>query len=44
MHNRYVLSLIKAGWLVECFGFNDPLRQYSSLYRASLREGQRKGK
>ena len=22
------------GWLVGCFGFNDPLRQYFSLYRA----------
>ena len=27
-------------WLVGCFGFNDPLRQYFSLYRAvSQREG-----
>ena len=24
------------GWLVGCFGFNGPLRQYFSLYRASL--------
>ena len=22
------------GWLVGCFGFNGPLRQYFSLYRA----------
>ena len=30
------------GWLVGCFGFNDPLRQYFSLYRAvSQREGER---
>ena len=30
------------GWLVGCFGFNGPLRQYFSLYRAvSLREGER---
>ena len=30
------------GWLVGCFGFNGPLRQYFSLYRAvSQREGDR---
>ena len=30
------------GWLVGCFGFNGPLRQYFSLYRAvSQREGAR---
>ena len=29
-------------WLVGCFGFNSPLRQYFSLYRAiSQREGER---
>ena len=29
-------------WLVGCFGFNGPLRQYFSLYRAvSQREGDR---
>ena len=29
------------GWLVGCFGFNGPLRQYFSLYRAvSQREGR----
>ena len=33
------------GWLVGCFGFNDPLRQYFSLYRAvSQREGETKDK
>ena len=33
------------GWLVGCFGFNDPLRQYFSLYRAvSQREGEREEK
>ena len=33
------------GWLVGCFGFNGPLRQYFSLYRAvSQREGERKEK
>ena len=32
----------KDGWLVGCFGFNGPLRQYFSLYRAvSQREGER---
>ena len=31
------------GWLVGCFGFNGPLRQYFSLYRTvSQREGERK--
>ena len=30
------------GWLVGCFGFNGPLRQYFSLYRAvPKREGER---
>ena len=30
------------GWLVDCFEFNDPLRQYFSLYRVvSQREGER---
>ena len=30
-------------WLVGCFGFNGPLRQYFSLYRAvSQREGEEK--
>ena len=24
------------GWLVCCFGFNGPLRQYFSLYRADI--------
>ena len=33
------------GWLVGCFGFNGPLRQYFSLYRAvSQRGGERKQK
>ena len=32
-------------WLVGCFGFNGPLRQYFSLYRAvSQREGERREK
>ena len=36
----YLLYLY--GWLVGCFGFNGPLRQYFSLYRAvSQREGER---
>ena len=30
------------GWLVGCFGFNGPLRQYFSLYWAvSQREGEK---
>ena len=33
---------VGAGWLVGCFGFNGPLRQYFSLYGAvSQREGDR---
>ena len=40
MHQHYIY-----GWLVGCFGFNGPLRQYFSLYRAvSQREGERKEK
>ena len=32
----------KLVWLAGCFGFNGPLRQYFSLYRAaSQREGER---
>ena len=32
-------------WLVGCFGFNGPFRQYFSLYRAvSQREGEREKK
>ena len=31
-----------SGWLVGCFGFNGPLRQYFSLYRTiSQREGEK---
>ena len=34
-------GVVNVGWLVD-FGFNGPLRQYFSLYRAvSLREGER---
>ena len=34
--------LLQQSWLVGCFGFNGPLRQYFSLYRAvSQREGER---
>ena len=34
--------LLGTDWLVGCFGFNGPLRQYFSLYRAvSQREGER---
>ena len=35
----------KVAWMVGCFGFNGPLRQYFSLYRAvSQREGERREK
>ena len=38
-------SLGNGDWFVGCFGFNGPLRQYFSLYRAvSQREGERKEK
>ena len=45
--NFKVLSLTENSfcWLVGCFGFNGPLRQYFSLYRAvSQREGEREEK
>ena len=35
--------LQSVGWLVGCFGFNDPLRQYFSLYRAVSQRGRKKG-
>ena len=42
--NFYITCIIKFNnfWLVGCFGFNGPLRQYFTLYRAvSQREGER---
>ena len=37
-----ISSRLADSWLVGCFGFNGPLRQYFSLYRAvSQREGER---
>ena len=34
----------RIAWLVGCFGFNGPLRQYFSLYQAvSQREGEGEG-
>ena len=40
-----LLKALKIGWLVGCFGFNCPLRQYFSLYRGiSQREGEREEK
>ena len=37
-----ILHRCSVGWLVGCFGFNGPLRQYFSLYQAvSQREGER---
>ena len=39
---QYRNRVCSFGWLVGCFGFNGPLRQYFSLYRAvSQREGER---
>ena len=36
------LNTFRGSWLVGCFGFNGPLRQYFSLSRAiSQREGER---
>ena len=38
----YITIYSIVGWLVGCFGFNGPLRQYFSLYRAvSQREGEK---
>ena len=34
---------IKLLWLVGCFGFNDPLRQYFSLYRAASERERERG-
>ena len=31
----------RPGWLVGCFGFNGPLRQYFSLYRAVSKEREK---
>ena len=31
-------------WLVGCFGFNGPLRQYFSLYRAVSQRGRKRRK
>ena len=41
-YGQYQIDAKIDGWLVGCFGFNGPLRQYFSLYRAvSQREGER---
>ena len=38
----YNLETTNGAWLVGCFGFIGPLRQYFSLYRAvTQREGER---
>ena len=38
---RDVSSAVSHCKMVDCFGFNDPLRQYFSLYRVvSQREGE----
>ena len=38
------LPLIPTCWLVGCFGFNGPLRQYFSLYRAVSQRGEKEEK
>ena len=41
-HLSFLLLSLSYGWLVGCFGFNGPLRQYFSPYRAvSKREGEK---
>ena len=45
MRVRIIHELCLYFWLLGCFGFNGPLRQYFSLYRAvSQREGEREEK
>ena len=40
--SKFKMNVFEWSWLVGCFGFNGPLRQYFSLYRAvSQREGER---
>ena len=40
---RPTILITEGSWLVGCFGFSGPLRQYFSLYRAvSQREGERR--
>ena len=44
-HSADCLRTWYVAWLVGCLGFNGPLRQYFSLYRAvSQREGEREEK
>ena len=38
------VNLPRVGRLVSCFGFNGPLRQYFSLYRAVFHREAEKGK
>ena len=39
---KNIVHVSKVVWLVGCFGFKGPLRQYFSLYRdLSQREGER---
>ena len=39
---KFLYLYTEVGWLVGCFGFNGPLRQYFSLYWVvSQREGKR---
>ena len=42
-YTAIICFILVIGWLVGCFGFNGPLRQYFSLYQAvSQREGERR--
>ena len=36
--SQHALADLAVGWLVGCFGFYGPLRQYLSLYRAREEE------
>ena len=42
--NHAQLILYRVGWLVGCFGFNGPLRQYFSLYQGRLPKEREKEK
>ena len=38
----HLVLVNRLGWLVGCFAFNGPLRQYFSLYRAVSQKRERK--
>ena len=43
-YNTCLFPWLRVGWLVGCFGFNGPLRQYFSLYMAVSQKRGRKRK